>query len=97
MSSKKKLKRSLADVRGKLRRAEKKLAKARERTERWKKEAKAQRQSAIDGPTAESPSAEAVTVPDESWTVVQLRAEARARGLAGMSSKSKGQLLAALS
>jgi chromosome segregation ATPase len=37
------------------------------------------------------------TVPDETWTVVELRAEARARGLVGMSSKSKAQLLAALS
>jgi hypothetical protein len=36
-------------------------------------------------------------VPDETWTVVELRAEARARGLVGMSSKSKAQLLAALS
>ena len=37
------------------------------------------------------------TVPDETWTVAELRAEARARGLVGMSSKSKAQLLAALS
>ena len=37
-----------------------------------------------------------LTVPDKTWTVVQLRAEARARGLSGMSKKSKTQLLAAL-
>ncbi len=36
-------------------------------------------------------------VPDDSWTVVQLRAEARARGLTGMSNKTKAQLLSALS
>lgn len=43
-------------------------------------------QTLTDGPT----------VPDTTWTVVQLRAEARARGLSGMSNKSKSQLLAAL-
>ena len=51
------------------------------------------------------PSAEAVTqpagagtsaVPDETWTVAQLRAEARARGLVGMSGKPKAALIDAL-
>lgn len=37
------------------------------------------------------------TSPDASWTVVQLRAEARARGLTGLSNKPKADLLAALS
>ena len=37
-----------------------------------------------------------LTVPDKTWTVVQLRAEARARGLTGTARKSKTQLLAAL-
>ena len=36
-------------------------------------------------------------VPDDTWTVVQLRAEARARGLTGMSNMTKAQLLSALS
>ena len=40
---------------------------------------------------------DAATRPDDTWSVVQLRAEARARGLTGMSSKTKAQLLAALS
>ena len=35
--------------------------------------------------------------PNEGWTVVQLRAEARSRGLTGLSGKSKAQLLQALS
>jgi hypothetical protein len=48
-------------------------------------------------PVAEATTVDAVTVPDETWSVVQLRAEARARGLTGMSSKTKGQLLDALS
>ena len=34
--------------------------------------------------------------PDSTWTVVQLRAEARARGLTGLSNKSKAELLDAL-
>lgn len=37
-----------------------------------------------------------LTIPDKTWTLVQLRAEARARGLSGTSKKSKQQLLAAL-
>ncbi len=48
-------------------------------------------------PAAEPTTPDGVTVPDQSWTVVQLRAEARARGLAGLSNKSKTQLIAALS
>jgi hypothetical protein len=47
----------------------------------------------VGEPTA----ADGLTVPDETWTVVQLRAEARARGLVGMSKKSKAELLDALS
>jgi hypothetical protein len=46
---------------------------------------------------AEPTTADGVTVPDETWSVVELRAEARARGLVGMSNKPKAQLLAALS
>ena len=37
------------------------------------------------------------SAPDATWTVVRLRAEARARGLTGTSGKSKSELLAALS
>jgi hypothetical protein len=36
-------------------------------------------------------------VANETWSVVQLRAEAHARGLTGMSNKTKAQLLAGLS
>jgi hypothetical protein len=46
----------------------------------------------VTEPTA----ADGLTVPDKTWTVVQLRAEARARGVSGTSKKSKSQLLAAL-
>ena len=48
------------------------------------------------GSVAKPTGPDGLTVPDKTWTVVQLRAEARARGLSGTSKKSKTQLLAAL-
>ena len=45
--------------------------------------------------TAEIPRSDA-TSPDPTWTVLQLRAEARSRGLTGLSRKSKAELLSAL-
>ena len=47
-------------------------------------------------PTTDSSTTYGLTAPDRTWTVVQLRAEAHARGLTGMSGKTKDQLLAAL-
>lgn len=47
-------------------------------------------------PAGESVAADGLTVPDASWTVAQLRAEVRARGLTGLSSKPKAELLRAL-
>jgi hypothetical protein len=125
------LKKALSGVRGQLTKTETKLAKANEKTERWKKETAAQRtaasrsdarveklqkkldraaaalepvhavgpvEAAASGRTVGEPTAaDGLTVPDQTWTVVQLRAEARARGLVGMSNKSKAQLLDALS
>lgn len=52
---------------------------------------------ASDRQVTEPVTTDMVTAPDETWSVVQLRAEARARGLTGMSNKTKAQLLAALS
>ena len=46
--------------------------------------------------TTDASTAFGLTAPDKTWTVVQLRAEAHARGLTGMSGKTKDQLLAAL-
>jgi chromosome segregation ATPase len=55
-------------------------------------------EAAASGLTVGEPTAaDGLSVPDETWTVVQLRAEARARGLVGMSKKSKAELLDALS
>ena len=48
-----------------------------------------------DGSTQGAEHADATAL-DESWTVVQLRAEARARGLEGISKMSKADLLASL-
>ena len=121
---------SLSALRGELATTKKALKKAKNRADRWRKQAKDQKRAAqrararveklqrkLAGasassakvqatpmaglasvtPVAESRTVEAVTVPDETWTVVQLRAEARARGLTGMSNKTKAQLLTALS
>ena len=121
---------TISALRGELATTKKALKKAKNRADRWRKEAKDQKRAAqrararverlqrkLAGesassakvqaapmaglasvtPVAESRTVEAVTVPDETWTVVQLRAEARARGLTGMSNKTKAQLLTALS
>jgi hypothetical protein len=40
--------------------------------------------------------APAASAPDATWTVTALRAEARSRGVAGYSRKTKAQLLADL-
>jgi len=54
-------------------------------------------ESAATGRPAGEPTApDGVTIPDPTWTVAQLRAEARARGLTGLSGKPKAQILAAL-
>ncbi|GAA4348043.1 hypothetical protein [Angustibacter luteus] len=47
-------------------------------------------------PSAAEVPAVAAAGPDAEWTVVQLRAEARRRGLTGLSNKPKAELLAAL-
>lgn len=126
----KKLKKNLSTVKGQLTKTEKKLAKSTDRTERWKKEAKAHKKSAakagaradllaeqldeaskalqsapsqaeVEAASADEPGAEGQTLdgagtPDKDWSVVQLRAEARARGLSGLSRASKADLIAAL-
>ncbi len=42
------------------------------------------------------PTGDGVGAPGDHWSVVQLRAEARARGMTGMSKKKKAQLIDAL-
>ena len=79
------LEKSLSVLRSQLTKSENKLRKTEERMKRWKDEA-----------TAERTAADGLTAPDQTWTVAQLRAEARARGLAGFSNKPKAQLITAL-
>ena len=126
----KELKKTVTILSDQLTKTEKALTKAKNRADRWRKEAKAQKRSAsrararveklnqkldavsagrdpaqaavpMDVMASGRPVAEPTTVdgvtPDETWSVVQLRAEARTRGLTGMSTKTKAQLLAALS
>jgi hypothetical protein len=52
---------------------------------------------AIETPAEPAPGPASKGSPDDSWTVTALRAEARSRGLAGYSRKSKAELLSALS
>ncbi len=57
-----------------------------------KRKSAAPARTAASPPPAPSPASQ----PDDSWTVVDLRAEAKRRGLVGYSRKSKAQLLAEL-
>jgi chromosome segregation ATPase len=80
------VKSELSGVRRRLEKAEASVGK-------WKNRAQA------PDPAAAAPApavAATPTEPDESWTVTALRAEARKRGLAGYSRKTKAELLAEL-
>lgn len=104
-----KLRESLAAMRkeldkseAKLEKSEAKLEKSRAKAARWKEVAGAHRAPAEPSAPTEraahgEPTSSDDRVPDDTWTVVQLRAEGRARGLTGLSSKTKPELLAALS
>jgi chromosome segregation ATPase len=74
------------------------LAKAEARAARWKDRATSSAPSpaAAPEPVASASPASGAAGPDESWTVTRLRAEARTRGVAGYSRKTKAQLLADL-
>lgn len=50
----------------------------------------------VDTPGESAPAAAPAAGPDDSWTVTALRAEARKRGVAGYSRKTKAELLVAL-
>ena len=86
-------------------RAEKKVARLETKVKKLTK--KLRRSTAVPAAPAGRPELVAVpepgtppaasAAPDASWTVVQLRAEARSRGLTGLSGKTKAQLLDALS
>lgn len=126
----KKLKKDVSTLKGQLTKAEKKVTKAAEQTDRWKKEAKAHKKSAskagaradllqeqldqasaalepvpseatvqaasVDAPVRGQEAEDGIGKPDEKWSVVQLRSEARARGLTGISRMKKSELITAL-
>jgi hypothetical protein len=70
------------------------LAKSEAAATRWK--GRAQPSAPPAGPTPLAAVPDISTTPDDSWTVTRLRAEARRRGVAGYSRKSREQLLAEL-
>lgn len=100
----KKLKKKLSDVQARLVQSEARLAKSRDRANRWKTDAKEQRRLVVHSSASSEQLRQQLAAtasdgghPDGTWTVIQLRGEARARGLTGMSNLSKSELLAALS
>jgi hypothetical protein len=79
------------------------LAAAEKSAEKWKARAKDHRSVAVGAKAelaavrrrlekAETP-AKASSTPDDSWNVTRLRAEARSRGVAGYSRKTRAELL----
>jgi lysophospholipase len=73
------------------------LAKADASATKWK--ARARPPAPVMAPPESAPaptSADGAHGPDDSWTVAELRAEAKRRGMSGYSRKTKGQLLADL-
>lgn len=93
---------SVTDLQSRLRKAEKQ-AKARTKNTAAKDRARAlvpvSATPDIDTPAAVAPAtndSDTSAAPDSSWTVAQLRAEARRRGITGMSNKPKAELVQAL-
>ena len=85
---------TVVDLRTRLKRAERQATKARKKSVAL---ATAPASPPVLSTPAEAPSAQpAAAAPDDTWTVVRLRAEARRRGLTGLSGKTKAELLAAL-
>jgi hypothetical protein len=74
------------------------LGKAEASAKKWKGRAKSVLPTSPPAPAAptEVMAPTAPSAPDDSWTLTALRAEARARGLAGYSRKPKAELLAEL-
>ena len=108
VSAKKELTTTIKQLRSKLDRADHEMKRLKSKAARLKKNnteletqvknlKKANKRLEKASTPALSPTVTSPTVsPDASWTVVQLRAEARTRGLPGLSRKTKAELLAAL-
>ena len=99
----KKHQKDAAGLKSELSAVRRRAAKAESAAEKWKERAAsapaattpaAAPKAAVPAPTAQAtPPPRRATTPDDSWTVTALRAEARSRGVAGYSRKSKDQLL----
>jgi hypothetical protein len=92
-----KAEKAVADLRSRLQQADKQARKAlkRSRSETSTRDTASDLDSSRPG-TTPGATTEATPGPDASWTVAQLRAEARRRGLTGLSNKPKSELLEAL-
>ena len=84
-----------AGLKSELTAVRRRLDKATASAAKWKDRAKAVPSAPARRPAPRT-APETAARPDESWTVTRLRAEARARGVAGYSRKTKAQLLADL-
>jgi len=89
----------VADLTRRVGKLEKKLAKARSKV---REPAPVSDRGRVASVTAEAPGETGATrqpsgSPDATWTVAQLRAEARSRGISGLSNKPKSVLIEALS
>jgi peptidoglycan hydrolase CwlO-like protein len=80
----------VAGLKTELKATRRRAKKAEESASTWKQRARSAVTPAV--PDAGTPAAPSST-PDETWTVTRLRAEARARGVAGYSRRTKLQLL----
>lgn len=95
---------SAKDLKAAVAKLQERLERAEARADRWKKKAKQLAKGAgKTGPTATpgpgpapAPTPTPSGPPDGTWTLAMLRAEARTRGVAGYSRKTKAQLLAEL-
>ncbi len=84
-----------AGLKSELTTVRRRLDKATASAVKWKDRAKAAPSAPARRPAPRT-APETVGGPDGSWTVTRLRAEARARGIAGYSRKTKAQLIADL-
>ena len=87
---------ALATSQKRVTKLEKKLAEARRTASEPATRDELSSPTEVVAPETTDAAGQPTSTPDMSWTVVRLRAEARARGLAGLSSKPKAEILAAL-
>ena len=87
---------ALATSQKRVTKLEKKLAEARRTASEPATRDELSSPTEVVAPETTDAAGQPTSTPDMSWTIVRLRAEARARGLTGPSSKPKAEILAAL-